>query len=284
MVRYAMSLMESFSMPELAMRQPKRTYRVTQAGCGFKLVGTEAVSISNGAFSFEGQPFTFDGTLGRESGNIKLVCNSFDLFGTLAQMPSPATGAKTTPTIDPLQVSSSGPLTVNIYGKLTDPAAEITYTSGPGSVEGHAFSGAELSATATMHQLDVKRLVVKSAQGNAGAAALIKFEPLSFDGQAAIDNFDIAVITPLLGVDAIASLSGALDADVVFSGTPDKPQASGTVELSNGQFHGKSIEHASARLSTAEDKVIIEQATVVTEGATLTASGSFGGGLKGLSA
>jgi hypothetical protein len=162
--------------PRLAYAFPQRTYQVTNLSTGFKLREGDTVSVSGGRFDFEGNAFTAEGVLGAQSKQITLSCASFNLFSALALMPSATKpGNKSAPSHPALAIKSAGPLSVRLSGELADPRADIQYTSGAGSVEGHPFDSTALTAAATLDGLNVSQFEVRSPAGRITASGTMTF-------------------------------------------------------------------------------------------------------------
>ena len=265
------------SAPLITVLLPHRSYAIADLAAGFKLAEGQAISIAGGGFSFEGSPFTARGVLGREGSELTLESPRFDLFSAVAQAPvaRPGTG-KTAEIRPPLEISSAGPLTVRLSGELADPLAVIDYSSGAGIVEGHAFSSAALSATADLKRAEVRSLTVVSPDGQLSVSGSATYEPLAYSADAAIEHFDVAVLTALAGGGVLGKLRGYLDGQVRFSGDAEGYSADGSLALSEGSFNQVAISSTSVQLRTSGAAVEIVNGRVVAEGTTLTASGTIG--------
>ncbi|MCC7477741.1 translocation/assembly module TamB domain-containing protein [bacterium] len=170
------------SSQRLSFEGGERSYDITALSAGFKL-NSEArsgkdkngkplgpkltLAVSDGSFSFEGMPFTAKGVLGREGSELSLKSPSFNLFSVLALVPE---GSGKIP-----QIEASGPLSIDFSGTPENPKAKISYSSGAGSVEGHKFSSAALSADASKSRLDLSELKVVSAEGSISASGTMTY-------------------------------------------------------------------------------------------------------------
>jgi autotransporter translocation and assembly factor TamB len=296
-------------LPKLTYALPKRSYQVTGLTAGFKLIGTDTVSIADGKFSFEGNPFTAQGVLGKSSKELSLSCQRFNLLSVLALIETTGAGG----TGRQLQVQSAGPLLIKISGDPTHPQAAISYSSGAGSVEGHAFDSARLVASASLDSAQVSSFEIASAQGSISATGSVNFQrpgqPVAqpkksagagllgligvkaaaqappaqqsfglagFSAQASVNSFDVAVLTPLAGGTALSWLSGKLSGTVKVSGTGKQYAADGALTLTGGRFQGLAVSEASANLQTTGQGIRISNGRVIAEGTVLTASGTLG--------
>ncbi len=172
---------------KIAIDGGERSYDITNLSAGFKL-NTEArsgkdkngkplepkmtLAVSDGKFSFEGMPFTAKGVLGREGSDLSISCPNFNLFSVLALVPdgSGQNGSAKKP-----QIEASGPLSIDFTGTPAEPKATVSYSSGAGSVQGHKFSSAKLSAKASKSRLDVSELSVESADGSITASGTMTY-------------------------------------------------------------------------------------------------------------
>lgn len=102
------------------------------------------------------------------------------------------------------------------------------------------------------------------------------FSVSSFSAQAMIENFDVAVLTPLTGVAWLTGLTGRLHGTVDITGSPKQYSADGSLKLTNGALQGRAISEASAKLSTSGKGIAITDARVVAEGTEITGSGVVG--------
>lgn len=295
-------------LPKLTYALPQRSYQLTGLTAGFKLIGTDTVSITNGKFSLEGNPFTAEGILGKSSKELTLSCPRFNLLSMLALIETTGADGQGRP----LQVSSAGPLLVKVTGEPTDPRAAISYSSGAGSVEGHAFDSARLAAAVSLNDAQVTSFEIISAQGSISATGSANFNRpgrpatppkksaagllgllgnkasaqaaapqrdyalASFAAQAKISNFDVAVLTPLLGGTALASLSGKLSGTVKLSGAGKQYTADGALKLTGGRYQGIAVSEASANLATTGQGIQISNGRVIAESTLLTVNGTLG--------
>lgn len=296
-------------LPKLAYATPQRSYQLTGLTAGFKLIGMDTLSIADGKFSFEGNAFTIQGVLGKASKELTLACQRFNLLSVLALAETTGAGGKGRQ----LQVQSAGPLSVKISGDPQDPHAVITYSSGAGSVEGHAFDSAKLAATASLDGAQVSSFSITSPQGSitatgrmdftrpgqaapppkkkaAGILGLLKpnkaaaqalppkpgFGLASFSAQATVASFDAALLSALAGGTALSTLSGKLSGKLQVSGSGKQYSADGTLKLTGGRYQGVAVSEASADLQTTGKGIQISNGRVIAEGTTLTASGTIG--------
>lgn len=265
------------SVPSISYAAGQRSYSISQLEAGFRLAGGNTVSIMNGSLRFEGQEFRLEGVLGVEDSELSITCEDFNLLSavSLAPDPSPA-GVKTTQIRLPLDIQSSGPLSIKLSGDLANPKAQVTYQSGPGQVEGNPFTSLALRGTATLGGVSVEQFDLSSEQGSISLYGTANFNPFSFTANASVDSFDVALLAPLSGSDAIEGLSGLLEGDVQASGDGKTLAASGTLKLVGGMFQGVEIHEASARFSALKDKVRLDELKVNAAGTTLSGSGTFG--------
>ena len=119
-----------------------------------------------------------------------------------------------------------------------------------------------------------------AAQANPkpGAAAKAGFSVSSFSGDATVENFDVAVLTPLTGVQWLADMTGKLQGTLELSGSPQKYSAAGSLRLSGGSLHGLKLSEASAKLSTAGKGIALQEVRISAEGTEVTGSGVLGPG------
>lgn len=293
---------------KLTYALPKRNYSVTDLSAGFKLIGTDTLSLVDGKFSLEGNQFTAEGILGKASKELTLSCPRFNLLSLLALIETTGAGGKGRP----LQVQSSGPLLLKISGEPTAPKVTLSYSCGAGSVEGHAFDSARLQANASLDGAQVTAFEIVSAQGSISATGNMKFkragQPVaqpqkaaggllgliggkagtqapapqqgfglaSFAAQANVHDFDVAVLTPLAGGTALSTLSGKLSGTVQVSGTGRQYSADGALKLTGGRYQGLAVSEASANLQTTGQGIQISNGRVIAEGTVLTVSGTLG--------
>ena len=262
------------SMPSFAYALPERTYRAANLKAGFKVADAKVVSISDGSFTFEGNSFTAAGVLGRENSDINIDSANFNLFSALAFVRPSEQGAKSAGAPLP-EIKSSGPLSLRVAGTLQQPTARLTYSSGPGIVEGHKFDAAQLTASLSKQRIEVENFNVQSSQGSARLQGAYSLESREFAGDANIQNFDIAVIAPLSGIKGLAGAEGLVNGTVRISGGANAYSADGSLTLTNGVLQGVEVERASADLSTAGKGVKVSNGVLIARDTELTFSGEI---------
>ena len=286
------NLSGSFTEPTLSgrLRSPKlsylaeqRRYDVKALDIGFKLKDGNAISVSNGSFSFEDQPFTVDGVLGAGGSDLTIACRNFNLLSALSMVPTSTAnaGGVTKSTSSPIKVVSSGPLTAKLSGSLQKPSALVTYSSGPGQVEGNAFDSARLRLSATKDAAVLESFEIISPHGRATAQGGANFEPFHFNASAEITSFDVRLLTALAGDTALGGLSGQLNGNLRASGGTESYSADGDLSLAQGRFGEVDITELAASFRTHPDGIELTGARLTASGTTLTASGIIAHELNG---
>ena len=263
--------------PRLAYGKNGRVYEAANISAGFKLTEGNTIAINDGGFDFAGSRFKAGGTLGAETGNLELRSDPFNLFSAVAAVTKTAAapGAKTAPSRPPLQIDSKGVLVVKLTGKLADPQASIDYASPSGSVEGQHYTDARLLGTANKSQASVSNFSIKSASGGITASAVVKYDPLAYQAGATINNFNLGVLTPVIGVELLNELTGLLNGTVQVDGEGQRFTADGSLTLAQGKFSGVALDSAAAQFHTSGDALEVTSLTVQAQGTQLTASGTI---------
>lgn len=265
------------SAPQLTFATHGHTYSVDNLAAAVELAAGNQLKVSDGAFTFEGNKFTAAGVLGQTGGDLTLKCPDFDLFSILAfAQQTPQTGGKSAYTRPPLDIESAGPLTVRLSGELASPQAVIEYSSGPGQVAGHAFTGAELKAKADLTRAEVSSLHIASSSGSISGDGVVEYEPLALEATVQVQQFDVAVLAPLSGIPSLSDLKGQLNGDISIKHGQGVLGAQGWLELTGGSFQGVAITRARAELSTAGNAINIDSAVIEAVNTSLTASGKIG--------
>lgn len=262
------SLKGNLTVPWVALETDWRRYGVRDASTDFELVEGNAISVNNGSFVFEENQFTIAGRLGQAGSRLSINCANFNLFSVLAmvQPPAPSDGAKTAPNRPPLEIESSGPLNIILTGDLSDPRAELQYTSSAGQVEGHRFSSAVLTATATRERAEISKFNISSEAGSLALTGNLVYQPVSYSADATISSFDVGILTALIDSRLVGSLDGTLNGRVQLSGGRDSYRADGNLTLSNGEYNGMAVSEARASFNSSDNTTSITEGVVVADG------------------
>ncbi len=263
--------------PRITYGKGGRVLEAANLSAGFKLAEGHTITINDGVFDFAGSRFKAGGTLGAETGNLELRSDPFNLFSAIAAATKTAAppGAKSAPSRPPLSIDSQGVLVVKLTGKLADPQASIDYASAAGTVEGQHYTDARLLATANKSQASVSNFSIKSASGGINASAVVKYDPPAYQAGATISNFNLGVITPVIGVELLNQLTGLLNGTLSVNGEGKHFTADGALTLAQGRFGGIALDSAAAEFRTSGVALEVTSLTVQAQGTQLTASGTI---------
>jgi hypothetical protein len=270
------------SSPKLSYLAEQRRYDISALDIGFKLKDGNAVSVSQGSFSFEKQVFSVDGVLGTGGADLTIACAEFNLLSALSMVPTSSAnaGGVNKSTSSPIKVVSSGPLTMKLSGSLEKPSALVTYSSGQGQVAGNPFDSARLRLSATREAAVLESFEIISPRGRATATGGANFKPLYFNANAEITSFDVKILTALAGDTALGSLSGELNGKLKASGGTESYSAEGDLRLEKGRFGEVDITKLIASFRKHPDGIELTGAELIASGTTLTASGVIGSDLN----
>ncbi|MEZ5339648.1 MAG: hypothetical protein R3F46_15470 [bacterium] len=262
--------------PRISYVNGRNRHDLTELAIGFKLRDGNAISVSNGSFKLDRQPFSVDGVLGTGGADLTIACQDFNLLSALATVPTGGNGSSPNRSASQaVQVEAHGPLELRLSGTLEKPSGTLSYASGPGQVEGTRFDSARLQATLSKEQAVIDSFEIVSASGRASAEGGVNFEPLHFSMDADITNFDVRILTALADDGPLRGLTGRLNGALRFSGGTENYSADGDLTLSQGRFGDVDISELKASLRSHPDGVEITGARLVASGTELTASGVF---------
>jgi hypothetical protein len=261
--------------PRLAYAKDARHFELTNGSAGFKLAQGNSISVSDGAFDFAGNRFKLGGTLGGDKSSLEIRSDPFNLFNVLATVTNAGAqpGVKTAPGRPPLDIDSKGVLLVKLTGKLDDPQASFDYSSPGGAVQGQHYSDARLLGTANKTQASISNFSLKSASGGITASAVVRYEPLAYQAGAQVNNFNLGVITPVIGIEMLNQLTGLLNGTASVKGEGQHFTADGALTLAQGKFGGMALDSAQAQFRTSGQALEVTSLTVAAQGTQLTASG-----------
>lgn len=260
---------------KLSYLAPQRRYELSALDIGFKLKDGNAISVSNGSFSFEDQPFTVSGVLGTGGSDLTVACANFNLLSALSMVPTSKAnaGGVNKSTSSPIKVVSSGPLTMKLSGSLEKPSALLTYSSGQGQVAGNPFDSAKLRLSATQEAAVLESFEIISPKGRATAEGGANFKPFYFNANAEITSFDVKILTALAGDSALGSLSGELNGKLKANGGTESYSAEGDLRLEKGRYGEVDITKLVASFRKHPDGIELTGAELIASGTTMTASG-----------
>ncbi|UNM10004.1 MAG: translocation/assembly module TamB domain-containing protein [Planctomycetales bacterium] len=259
--------------PRISYVNGKSRHDITDLAIGFKLKDGNAVSVSNGKFLLDRQPFSVDGVLGTGGADLTIECRDFNLLSALALVPTTADSGPNRTASQVMKVDSHGPLTVKLSGTVEKPNAAVSYSSGAGQVNGTRFDSAKLKATVTKDQAVLDSFEIISASGSASAQGGATFDPVRFNADVDIRSFDVQILTALAGGTALGELRGQLNGSIRASGGTESYSADGDITLNKGRFGDVDISELKASLRTHPDGIEITGARLTASGTTLTASG-----------
>lgn len=268
----------TLNSPRIAGKVADRDLALTDLSLGFDVAAGTALTINKGAFGFAGSSFNLDGTLGKNGQQLTLSSEAFDLAQALA-----GTVGKTE-----IDVQAEGPLRAVFSGTLKQPQLEVTYASGPGSIEQRAFENLELALSANMHEVNLQRLALTGLGGTASASGTVALAGDSFSNlhvqsynlSADADSLRAELIAPLLGVPMLADASGSLSGDLTLTGNAKDWDVSGGVSLENGSLQGIAFDDAHLGIVTQDKAITLTDAYLVKGDSRIVATGTIGPGKK----